>query len=290
MRAAAIDIGSNSVRLLIVDGEAELHRAAFVTGLGRGVTESGLLSDSAVNETIDVLEGFRGRMDDAGVEAADAVATAAARAAGNTAEFLDAAEQALGLRPRVISGLSEARLSFVGAVADLEGEAWLVVDIGGASTEFVGGIGDGLSLEVGSVSLTDRFLRDRPLDPGRLDAARRYVADIVGTVGPTSLPVVGVAGTWTSLAGLLLGSDDPTAIHHLDIGLADLEQLLSRLAALSVEDTAALPGLDPARAPVILGGAMVAACCLDSLDAEHALVSGHDLLDGLISEILNRPR
>ena len=290
MRAAAIDIGSNSVRLLIVDGDLELHRSAAVTGLGRGVAKSGLLSDSAVDETIEVLEGFRGRMDDAGVEAADAVATAAARAAGNTPEFLDAAEQALGFRPRVISGLSEARMSFVGAIADLEGEAWLVVDIGGASTEFVGGVGEGLSLDVGSVSLTDRFLRDRPLDPGRLDAARRYVADIVRKVGPTSLPVVGVAGTWTSLAGLLLGSDHPTAIHHMDIGPTDLERLLNRLAALSVEETAALPGLDPARAPVILGGAIVAACCLDILAADHALVSAHDLLDGLISEILSRPR
>ncbi|MGH8912807.1 MAG: Ppx/GppA family phosphatase [Acidimicrobiia bacterium] len=290
MRAAAIDIGSNSVRLLIVEDDVELHRSAVVTGLGRGVSQSGLLSDSAVDETIEVLEGFGGRMDDAAVEAADAVATAAARAAGNTAAFLDAAEQVLGFRPRVISGLSEARLSFVGATSDLEGEAWQVVDIGGASTECVGGVGEGLSLDVGSVSLTDRFLGDRPLDPGRLDAARRYVADIVGTVGSTALSVVGVAGTWTSLAGLILGSNHPSAIHHTEIGRADLERLLDRLAALSVEETAALPGLDPARAPVILGGAIVAAVCLDTLHADHAVVSVHDLLDGLIAEILNRPR
>lgn len=284
MKAAAVDIGSNSVRLLVSDGGKDLLRLSTVTGLGRGVAETGRLGDAEMAVTMEVLAGFRRRVEDLGVERVAAVATAASRVAANTEGFMDRAEKALGSRPRVISGITEATLSFLGATAHLPGQ-WMVVDIGGASTEFISRPDAGRSLDVGSVRLTDRFLAARPVAAASLEEARRHCTEVMSEIDTSDLAVLGVAGTWTSLAGLLTRSADPVVIHNSTVTRADLDGLVDRLSATSIEETAILPGLDPARAPVILGGAVVANACLEILDVPSAQVSVHDLLDGLIAEM-----
>lgn len=281
MKVAAVDIGSNSVRLLIVDGRSEIFRGSEVTGLGRGVAATGLLSEEAVEQTIAALRKFRRVIDEAGVERCAAVTTAAARMASNTDVLLDAAEEALGYRPEVVSGVAEAGLSYAGATAGLSGDGWVVVDIGGASTEFITA-DDAVSLGIGSVRLTEEFLVERPVDPTRLEVARRLAREVMADVGRVVHPVIGVAGTWTSLAAILNESD--ASVHGRRLTRDSLDALAGRLAPMSVEATADLPGLDPARAPVILGGAIIAQVALEALGASEATVSINDLLDGLVAQ------
>jgi exopolyphosphatase/guanosine-5'-triphosphate,3'-diphosphate pyrophosphatase len=257
VKVAAVDIGTNSMRLLVVHliggGLAELGRYERVTGLGRGVDATGELSEEAMDRTLLALSEFGGRMREMGVERRRAVATSASRDARNREMFFDRAELALGVRPEVISGDEEAALAFGGATSRTgEPAPHLVIDIGGGSTEFVT-IEGGRSFDVGSVRLTDRVLTARPAPPGQVGASRALVAEMFLPVTPFVGSVIGVAGTWTSLA----------RIHHGDsnlvrLSLADITGLVERLSGLTEEQTAALPGLDPARAPVILAGAVIA--------------------------------
>jgi exopolyphosphatase/guanosine-5'-triphosphate,3'-diphosphate pyrophosphatase len=221
---AAVDIGTNSMRILVVDDDGvERHREARVTGLGRGVDRAGRLSEDAVDRTLAVLSDYGALMRAAGVDRVRAVATSATRDAANRDEFLNAAEHALGVRPETISGLEEAGLAFVGAIAGITAERpHLVVDIGGGSTEFVRRDGDRLtavSVDIGSVRLTDRMLSDRPVAFDQLEAAMRHVESLfveeVGDV-PSVGTVIGVAGTWTSLVAITLGlpAYDRDVVHH----------------------------------------------------------------------------
>lgn len=287
MKAAAVDIGTNSMRLLIVhqigEGIVELGRWQRVTGLGRGVDTSGLLSEEAIDRTLLALAEFGGRMEEEGVEKRRAVATSASRDAANRESFFDRAEIALGVRPELLTGEEEARLAFAGATAGLSSPApFVVVDIGGGSTEFVTGEG-GRSFDVGSVRLTERVLGHRPAPSEELAAGRNLVAEVFSPVGPTPGTVVGVAGTWTSLAGIQYG--DPR-VHMRELTLGQVTGLVELLAGLSVEATVALPGYDPARAPVILSGAVVAEAALKALSADKVVISLHDLLDGVIAALL----
>ncbi|HEX2154575.1 MAG TPA: exopolyphosphatase [Acidimicrobiia bacterium] len=281
---AAVDLGTNSTRLLIA-GEREVRRTV-VTGLGRGLTDTGRLSADGWAATLRTLQGYRVLMEGAGVERARAVMTAVGRQASDTGEFLVEAESTLGIRPEVISGDEEARLSYRGAVADLDGEGWTVVDIGGGSTEIVGA-GGGDSYDVGSVVTTDRYLSERPASSDDVTAARTWVSSMLRGHPPASAGVVGVAGTWTSLAGITLGREpyDPNLVHHSTLDRVALERWVECLGAMSFEDTARLAGLDPARAPVILGGAVVAEAVASVLDVDNVVVSEHDLLDGIVSEL-----
>lgn len=281
---AAVDLGTNSTRLLI-GGETPVRRTV-VTGLGRGLAETGRLSPAGRAATLDTLATYRDLMEEAGVDRVRAVMTAVGRRATDTAGFLGAAEAALGFRPEVISGDEEAALSYRGAVGDLDGEAWTVVDIGGGSTEIVS-VDGGVSYDVGSVVTTDRYLRARPASLEDVSAAREWAASVMDGQSRAKAGVVGVAGTWTSLAGITLGVDpyDPDRVHHSTLDRATLEAWIDRLALMSLEDTARLPGLDPARAPVILGGTVVAATVVAMLGAEEVVVSEHDLLDGILTTL-----
>lgn len=290
---AAVDIGTNTVRLLIVDDEgAEQVRLTRVTGLGKGTDASGRLAPDAIARTVGVLARYGDAMRSAGVRAARAVATSATRDAENRDEFLDAAEQALGIRPETITGIEEARLAFAGATAGMSGPGpFLVVDVGGGSTEFVwerDGTVDAVSVDIGSVRLTDRLLPERPASFDAVERAMRHVeALIVAGVGevPAFGTVIGVAGTWTSLAAISLGlpAYDRDAVHRSRLARIDVDRLVERLASMTVEETAAIPSLDPARAPVILAGAVVAREAMRFLGATEVLVSEHDLLDGVIA-------
>lgn len=285
MKVAAVDIGTNSMRLLVVhrieDGLAELGRYERVTGLGRGVDATGELSEEAMDRTLLALSEFGGRMRDMGVERRRAVATSASRDASNREMFFDRAELALGVRPEMISGDEEAALAFAGASSRTgEPSPHLVIDIGGGSTEFVT-VDGGRSFDVGSVRLTDRVLTTRPAPPEQIGAARALVAEMFLPVIPFVGSVIGVAGTWTSLA----------RIHHGDsnlvrLSLADVTGLVERLSGLTEEQTAALPGLDPARAPVILAGAVIAEGATTAAGAGTVVVSEHDLLDGVVAALL----
>lgn len=286
-RVGVVDIGTNSMRLLITDGVDETGRWVQVTGLGRGVDATGRLGDDAVNKTIEVLEEFGDIMDSARVEKRAAMATSATRDATNRAEFLDRAELALGVRPDVVGGVEEGQLAYAGATFDLEGgPGYVVSDIGGGSTEFVDADG-AVSIDVGSVRLTDRVLPDRPPSPGSLAEAREHVRSLFGDVDPGGR-LVGVAGTWTTLAALdqQLDSYDRESVHHHRMSREGVEGLTERLSSLTVAETAAIPSMDPARAPVILAGAVIAGCVMDAVESGTALISERDTLDGLAMRLL----
>ncbi|MGH8959315.1 MAG: exopolyphosphatase [Acidimicrobiia bacterium] len=276
---AAVDIGTNSMRLLLVQqvgsGLVELGRFERVTGLGRGVDSTGVLSEEAIDRTLLALAEFGARMNQARVARRRAVATSASRDAANSEQFFDRAELALGVRPELISGEEEARLAFAGASHERPGPL-LIIDIGGGSTEFVTAAG-GTSYEIGSVRLTDRLLRDRPVVEPGLAAARAMVGESLSRVTSFAGTVIGVAGTWTSLGAM---EESET------LSLAAVTAWVERLAAMSLEETADIPGLDPARAPVMLGGAIVAEGAMKAVGADIVAVSRHDLLDGVVASLL----
>ncbi len=284
-----VDIGTNSMRLLITDGEADLKREAVVTGLGRGVDETGRLGDSEMDASVRALVGFGEAMNAAGVQQRAAVATSATRDSSNREQFILRATDALGVEPEVIDGSFEGRLAFEGAVSDMDGDRWLVCDIGGGSTEFVDA-NDSDSIDIGSIRLTDRVLSDRPPSKDQLTKAFDVVADLFSPIAfdPTQR-LLGVAGTWTTLAAIVTGADDdePGGVHHKEINRDTLEDLIEEMSTLTVEETIArFPAMNPARSDVILAGAVIASGVMSHLDVPSAMISGRDTLDGLARRLL----
>ena len=258
--------------------------------MGKGVDQSGSLSHEAMARTLDVVAGYATAISGLEVAGARAVATAAARDASNGGELLDGVESFLGFRPEIISGDEEAALSFIGATRALEAAPpYIVIDIGGGSTEVVFGADEPdyrLSLDIGSVRLTDRVLRDRPSPESQLAEARDLVADVLNSVtlpGPPKT-AVGVAGTFTALSAISqdLPVYDPGRVHGSKLPLLRIAELVLYLATLTLEETEAIPSLDPARAPVILAGAVVAEEAVRRTGLEEITVSEHDLLDGIV--------
>jgi len=299
MRVAAVDIGTNTVRLLVADvdggGVTEVERAAVVTGLGRGVDATRRFDPERVAATLDALARHRATMERLGVERARAVATSATRDVADREAFLDAVEATLGVRPEVIPGPEEARLGFTGVTraapdARLPGPV-VVVDVGGGSTEFAWG-GAGLegarSIDIGSVRLTDRVLGEPPPSPAVVDEARRVAAALLAPVAevcPVPASAVGVGGTVTTLAAM---EEAATGVPAVELSGDVLAGWIRRLAGMTLPELAELPGLDPARAPVILGGAIVFDEALSAIGAAVARVSRRDLLDGIALELATR--
>ncbi|MBI5158008.1 MAG: hypothetical protein HZA58_08370 [Acidimicrobiia bacterium] len=290
MRVGAVDIGTNTVRLLVKEGPTELLRRVEVVGLGAGVDASGVLSVEAMDRAGAMLADYGAALRSLGVVRCRAVATSACRAAANAADFLDRVEHVLGVRPEVISGDEEAALSFRGATGAVGGEgASLVIDIGGGSTEFVmgeGAITYACSIEMGSVRLTDRVLPERPATRDRVALAGARVREALARVVLPATPrrVIGVAGTFTALAGVHLGLPvyDRSRVHGTTMSLDDLDALVERLTPMTVAETASLPSMDPKRAPVLLAGAVIAAESL-RLTSPEVVVSEFDLLDALVA-------
>lgn len=274
------------MRLLICDREGDIGRWVEVTGLGRGVDATGVLSEEAIERTVEVFDRFGDLMDHHHVNARRAIATSATRDAANRDSFLDRAETALGVRPDVIGGEREGQLAYLGATADLDGSDHVISDIGGGSTEFVTA-DTVVSVDIGSVRLSDRVLTDRPPAPEQLEAARAHVSNLFEGVSASGV-VVGVAGTWTSLAAVDLGLHvyDPDLVHHHQMGRRSLEAMIDRFASMTIEQTAAIPSLDPKRAPVILSGALVAAAVFEVADIDTVTISERDSLDGVAIEML----
>jgi exopolyphosphatase/guanosine-5'-triphosphate,3'-diphosphate pyrophosphatase len=289
VRVGVVDIGTNSMRLLIRDEDREHGRWVEVTGLGRGVDATGSLSDEAIDRTVRVLEGFGRRMTELNVESRAAIATSATRDAQNRVTFLDLAERALEVRPEVISGVDEGLLAFDGATSDLVvAEPVMVTDIGGGSTEFVM-YDTVLSIDMGSVRLTDRMSSEYPLgDAAWEDAMEMAWAAFDDARGLVIGTHIGVAGTWTSLAAIvreLPGYDDADVHGHV-VQQADLDRVVDMLCDMTLEEIRAIPSLDPKRAPVIRAGSIVAHAVMGVLDIDETLISVRDTLDGLAMQLL----
>ena len=295
-RVAAIDCGTNSIRLLIADItdgiSSELVREMRIVRLGQGVDATGRLADEAIDRTLQATREYAELISMLGVERVRFCATSAARDAENADDFAAAVESILGVRPQVLTGQEEALASFVGATRGLEPARTLVVDIGGGSTELVVGEGSDVewstSLDIGSVRLTERFLRSDPPPVAQLTAAMHHLDSVLSPAVADLKPVasiVGVAGTITTVAAhaLDLPSYDRDAIHGARLSFDALRSACLSLVQMSAADRRALPFMHPGRADVIGGGALVLDRVLEQLplDTDSMLISEHDILDGI---------
>ena len=302
MTRGAIDIGTNSTRLLVADVDGDgpdarvkpLDRRMRITRLGPGVDATRSLAPEAIDRTLAVLREYRIALDEAGVDRGRATATSAARDAENRQGFFDAVEEVLGMEPELLTGDEEARLSFFGATTGLDAPApFLVVDIGGGSTELVVGTRapEALtSIDTGCVRVTEQFLESDPPAPEELSAAVSVVRDLVADAA-RELPgareartLVGLAGTVTTVAAVELGLPgyDPDRIHHLVLRKPAVEEVFRTLATEPYEQRRHNPGLEPGRVDVIVGGALVLVTLLRTLGYDELLVSEADILDGLV--------
>ena len=304
-RAAAVDIGTNSVRLLVAEvrGSREspalktLQRRMAITRLGEGVDESGELSEEAVERTLEALRRYRELADRESVTVRVAAATSAARDALNAGPFLSAAAGILGTVPAVLGGREEAALSFLGATYDLgplrpADSPVLVFDIGGGSTEIIAGRDGEIlldrSIDVGCVRMSERFLRSDPPARAELEAMDGYLEGVMFPMAKElerlgAGLVVGLAGTVTTLAGLSMGLEeyDGEAIHHSRLGRGEVEEIFARLVSLTLAERKSLMRLEPGRADVIVGGTAVLRALVRAAGCEEVLVSEMDILDGL---------
>ena len=302
---AAVDCGTNSIRLLIAEptgsgGLVDRERRTEIVRLGQGVDASGEFHPNALARTFTAVEGYAELIRRAGVpvDRIHFVATSATRDVRNREVFFDGVRQRLGVTPDVITGDREAQLSFTGALSRVrpEGELVLVMDIGGGSTEFIVGSAAGemsfaISLDIGSVRITERFLKSSPPTAAALTAAAAYVDSLLesstvdfGSVGTW----IGVAGTATTLAGvyLELAEYDRERVHGSSIPLEDLTALLDRLSSMTADEIRALPSMHPGRADVITGGALIASRVAVHVPVPDMIVSESDILDGIALELL----
>jgi exopolyphosphatase/guanosine-5'-triphosphate,3'-diphosphate pyrophosphatase len=301
---AAIDCGTNSTRLLVADERAHpLERLMRITRLGQGVDATGRLMDEAIDRTVAVLREYREVMDRLGVDRVRMTATSAARDAANREEFFRSAGDAIGVEPELLSGDEEGRLAFRGATAELEPARgpFLVVDIGGGSTEFIAGAGAGeggpdgvVSLDIGCVRVTEKFLTTDPPAPEELSQALSVVRDHLEDVA-RDLPsakdarcLVGLAGTVTTVASIEQGlaAYDRDKIHHFVLTRAAAEDVFRTLATEPAAERRHNPGLEPERVDVIVGGAAILVAVMRFFDFDECLVSEADILDGLVMSLL----
>jgi exopolyphosphatase / guanosine-5'-triphosphate,3'-diphosphate pyrophosphatase len=282
VRVAAIDQGTNTTRLLVADVDdgrlREIVRRTEITRLGEGVDERHRLLPLPVSRVRNCLTEYRREAEQLGAERTLLVATSAVRDAENGEAFLGEVEWSYGFTTRLLSGDEEAELMLRGVGAIDTGT--LVLDIGGGSTELVM-LDSRVSLDVGSVRLTERFLHSDPPTGDELAACAQQVRPLLPSLDPTS--AVGVAGTITTLAALDLGLDeyDRERVHGHELSRAGVERQLERLAALPLAKRREVPALEPERAPVIVAGAVIAREVLAAYGLDEMTVSEHDILDGI---------
>jgi exopolyphosphatase/guanosine-5'-triphosphate,3'-diphosphate pyrophosphatase len=312
MRVAAIDCGTNSIRLLVADVDGgrlvDLAREMTIVRLGQGVDATGSFDPSAIERTRVALEKYVGQIQDlGGVDAVRMVATSATRDADNREVFFEMTRSVLapiaeGAVAEVITGDEEARLSFAGAVGDLDPAQgpFLVVDLGGGSTELVLGDADGVraafSADIGCVRLTERCLPSDPPSAAEVSEARAFVEERLAPAF-AAVPVgqartwVGVAGTMTTLSAIAqeLPAYDPDRIHLSRIDFDTLSGVCDHLVSMTREDRAALGPMHPGRVDVIGGGAIVTTVLAEQIGRAAGIssltVSEHDILDGIALSI-----
>ncbi|NUS04497.1 MAG: Ppx/GppA family phosphatase [Nonomuraea sp.] len=309
MRVAAVDCGTNSVRLLIADVRdgtlSDVERLMEIVRLGQGVDRTGRLAPDALERTFKAMRGYRELIDRHGAVATRVVATSATRDAANRQEFVDGVREIFGVEPEVVTGAEEAELSFTGATRGLvrisaETEVpqgplppYLVVDIGGGSTEFVVGsehAESALSVDIGCVRLTERHLKDAG-DPPSAPALEAVVADIEAALDRVAeaVPVerahtlVGLAGSVTTVAGIALDlpAYDSERIHHSRVSAGQVHDVTRRLLAMTHGDRARIPVMHPGRVDVIGAGALILDRIVRRFAFAQVVVSEHDILDGI---------
>ena len=300
---ASVDIGTNSTRVLVArpaDGGLDiLDRRNTITRLGHGVEASGRLAPEAVERTLDCLRGYHEILDRHGVERMRVAATSASRDAANRDEFFGAVEALIGTRPELLSGDEEGRLSFRGATGELDPATgpFLVVDIGGGSTEFIVGtdrVEGVMSVDVGCVRLTEKFLQHDPPQAEELSACisltDAYLDDVVREIPAVAeaRTLVGLAGTVTTVAAVEIGLEtyDRDRIHHFHLTHEAAEDVFRTLATEARADRIHNPGLEEARADVIVAGCCVLVALFRHFGFDEMIVSEADILDGLALSLL----
>jgi exopolyphosphatase/guanosine-5'-triphosphate,3'-diphosphate pyrophosphatase len=298
-RVAAIDCGTNSVRLLVADVAdgrlRDVSRRMEIVRLGEGVDRTGRFADAGLQRTFAALDDYAREIRDHGAERVRMVATSASRDVSNREVFVSGVRERLGVDPDVVTGDEEAQLSYAGALSALAPGVpppFLVCDIGGGSTEFVLGDAEGVraarSVDVGCVRMTERHLRDDPPTEQQITAA---TADIDAAIdrAAEAVPIdeartlVGLAGSVTTVAALVLELDryDPDRIHGAVVAAADVHATTQRLLAATHAERAALPVMHPGRVDVIGAGALVLDRILARTGLDAVVVSEHDILDGI---------
>ncbi|MEV1318220.1 Ppx/GppA phosphatase family protein [Micromonospora arborensis] len=303
---AAIDCGTNSIRLLVADLPEEsagsqaplvdLTRRMEIVRLGQGVDRTGRLAPEAIERTRVALASYAADIEKLGAERVRMCATSASRDAANAADFTEMVQRTLGIAPEVVTGDEEARLSFTGAVRGLPADAkepFLVVDIGGGSTEFVvgdraGGVRAAISVDIGCVRMTERHL---PGDPPTSEQVAAAQADIAATVdralavvpGREAATLVGLAGSVTTVVALAEGlrEYEPERIHHARVSYEAVAQVTAELLGQTRAQRLANPVMHPGRADVIGAGALVLRVIMERAGMPSVVASEHDILDGI---------
>lgn len=298
-RYASIDIGTNSVLLLVAerDGTGRWHAVgerAEITRLGKGVDQSKTLSAESMETTLDAVARFATEARSLGVKGLAISATSAARDASNGKVFLEGVKQRAGVAAEILSGDEEARLSFASAYADFGGTGPMVaIDIGGGSTEFIFGDAAGVisfrkSFDVGSVRMTERFLAGDPPEPDELARLEAFLRETFKPLPrpPPGFRFVGVAGTVTTVCAVAKKIEpyDATLVHGAELSRAEIDSTVQRLAHLPVMLRRTLPGLQPKRADVIVAGGLILRAAIDCLEATSVTVSDRGLRWGLLAD------
>lgn len=303
MRVAAVDCGTNSIRLLVADLDpdastlTEVDRRMTIVRLGQDVDRTRRLAPEALARTFAACDDYAAVARGTGAERVRFVATSASRDVDNRDEFAAGVRARLGVDPEVVTGDEEATLSFTGATRELVGsglaEPFLVADIGGGSTELVLGTSGAVpkaarSIDVGCVRMTERHLHDDPPTASQVADARADVEAAVRLAGETvpladAHTLVGLAGSVTTVAAMALDlpTYDKDRIHHARIPSADVHRVADRLLAMTRAERAALPFMHPGRVDVIGAGALVLAVLLENVPVDDVVVSEHDILDGI---------
>jgi len=293
---AAIDIGTNTTRLIVAEVSGgslgELERRSVITRLGEGVDKSGVLSAAGIERVEETLSDYREIVERLGVTSTLVIATSAVRDASNGDEFLSEIERRFGFKVQLLSGSDEALLAFRGATYGRSlMRSVLVVDIGGGSTELVLGDAAGysfyVSLDIGAVRLTERFLHSDPPTPAELERCAVAVRELLAGRIPAGVlqqpnAAIGNAGTITTIAALdqNLPEYDRDRVHGYSVSRRAVREQLDRLAALPLAERRLVPALEPDRAPVIVAGAIVCSELLDIFALEAIEASELDILDG----------
>nr|WP_202122137.1 Ppx/GppA phosphatase family protein [Streptomyces sp. BA2] len=274
----------------------DLDRRMTIVRLGQGVDKTGRLAPEALDRTFAACREYAEVIKSHGAERIRFVATSASRDAENRDDFVRGVLDILGVEPEVISGDQEAEFSFTGATKELAGsdhlaKPYLVVDIGGGSTEFVVGedhVRAARSVDIGCVRLTERHIRTDPPAPAELDAVRADIGaalDLAERTVPIgeARTLVGLAGSVTTVAAIALGLDeyDSAAIHHSRVSYEQVSEIAGRLSRATHDERAAIPVMHPGRVDVIVAGALVLLGIMDRIGAREVVVSEHDILDGI---------
>jgi exopolyphosphatase/guanosine-5'-triphosphate,3'-diphosphate pyrophosphatase len=301
-----VDLGTNSIRLLVArfaEGEPEpnqLARDTVITRIGQGVDKTGQLAPEALRRTVRVLDRFCRRARALGAERIHLAATSAVRDASNRADLAEAVERLTGEPMEVLTGEEEAALAFLGATRGLGHPApYLVMDVGGGSTEFVMGDREpsgSVSAQIGSVRLTERYVHTDPPSSEELDKLELAVTSVLHQVEDRipvhdALTLVGVAGTSTTLQALALGLPeyDPEAIHRSILSRDDAESVFRLLADMTTEERRQIAVIPPGREDVIVAGATILVTAMRRWGLSQALISETDMLDGIAYRMIEPP-